>query len=228
MTDSGFAAATAVAACIAIGYVSGSLPFALWLGRWWRGVDVRASGSGNLGATNVYRTLGPSVGIPVLLLDIAKGALPVWLVPRSALAHAFPGGPEWCGIAVGLAAILGHMWTFLAGFRGGKGVATTVGVLLALAPWAFLAFVATFFATLAATRFVSLGSILGAVAFVVVLPFTRPGGAASPTFVFGLLVAALIVVRHRANIRRLRAGTESRLVLRRGPGAGAGGGAPAP
>lgn len=216
MTDSGFAAVAGAAACVAIGYVCGSLPFALWLGRWWRGVDVRSAGSGNLGATNVYRTLGPAVGIPVLLLDIAKGALPVWGVPGLGIAARFPGGAEWCAIAVGLAAIMGHMWTFLAGFRGGKGVATTVGVLLALAPAAFLAFVIVFCITLWATRFVSLGSILGAVAFAIALPFTHPGGASSPTFLFGLVVALLIVARHRTNIRRLLEGTESRLVFRRG------------
>jgi glycerol-3-phosphate acyltransferase PlsY len=224
MTDNGIAAAASLAASVAIGYVSGSLPFALWLGRWWRGVDVRTTGSGNLGATNVYRALGPSVGIPVLLLDVSKGALPVWLVPGLALAARFPGGAEWCGIAVGLAAILGHMWTFLAAFRGGKGVATTVGVLLALAPMAFLAFVLVFFTTLFATRFVSLGSILGAVAFAVVLPFTRAGGASSPTFFFGVLVAALIIARHRSNIERLLRGTESRLALRRGAGGDTGSG----
>lgn len=223
MTGPGIAAAAGAAACVAIGYVCGSLPWALWLGRWWRGVDVRTSGSGNLGATNVYRTLGPAVGIPVLLLDITKGALPVWLVPGLPLAARFPGGAEWCAIAVGLAAILGHMWTFLAGFRGGKGVATTVGVLLALAPAAFLAFAVVFFVTLLASRFVSLGSILGAVAFAIVLPLTHAGGASSPTFLFGLLVAVLIVARHRANIGRLLDGTESRLQFRRGAPGGEGG-----
>jgi glycerol-3-phosphate acyltransferase PlsY len=202
--------------------VSGSLPFALWLGRWRRGVDVRTLGSGNLGATNVYRTLGPSVGIPVLLLDVTKGALPVLLVSRSALGAAFPGGPEWAAIATGFAAILGHMWTFLAGFKGGKGVATTVGVLLALAPVAFLAFVLVFFAVLGVTRFVSLGSILGALAFATAIPFTQARGIASPTFVFGALVAVLIVVRHRANIGRLLNGTESRLHFRPGAGRAAG------
>jgi glycerol-3-phosphate acyltransferase PlsY len=222
MTESGITPAVSSAACVIIGYLCGSLPFALWLGRWWRGVDVRTLGSGNLGATNVYRTLGPSVGIPVLLLDIAKGALPVWLVPGLALASRFPGGPEWCAITVGLSAILGHMWTFLARFRGGKGVATTVGVLLSLAPLAFLAFVTVFVVILASTRFVSLGSILGAIAFAVVLPFTRAAGVASPSFLFGLLVAVLIIARHRANIGRLLKGTESRLVLRRPAGAGTG------
>ncbi len=222
MTDSALGAATSVAFCVILGYVCGSLPFALWLGRWWRGVDVRSAGSGNLGATNVYRTLGPAVGIPVLLLDVSKGAIPVWTLPRLAPAAHFPGGMEWCAIAVGLAAILGHMFTFLAGFRGGKGVATTVGALLSLAPLAFLAFVVVFFATLLATRFVSLGSILGALAFAVALPFTRAGGIASPTFVFGVLVAVLIILRHRPNIERLLRGTESRLSFRRTPGAGNG------
>jgi glycerol-3-phosphate acyltransferase PlsY len=221
MNDTGLAPAASAAACALIGYVSGSLPFALWLGRAWRGIDVRTVGSGNLGATNVYRTLGPAVGVPVLLLDIAKGALPVWLVPGLGIAARFPGGAEWCGVTVGLAAILGHMFTFLAGFRGGKGVATTVGVLLALAPPAFLAFVLVFLATLLTTRFVSLGSILGALAFAIALPFTHAGGVASPTFLLGMLVAALIVMRHRANIGRLLRGTESRLEFRRGAGSGA-------
>lgn len=216
MSDSEIPPALAAILALAIGYVCGSLPFALWLGRWWRGIDVRASGSGNLGATNVYRTLGPSVGIPVLLLDVSKGALPVFLVSRSSLGAGFPGGPEWAAIATGLAAILGHMWTFLAGFRGGKGVATTVGVLLALAPLAFLAFLLTFAVVLAGTRFVSLGSILGAFAFVIAIPFAESRGIASPTFAFGCLVAVLIVVRHRANIARLLQGTESRLELRPG------------
>ena len=98
----------AVAACLAIGYACGSLPWGLWLPRVLKGVDVRTLGSGNLGATNVYRTLGPPLGVAVLLLDAAKGALPVWLVPRLGLAAAFPGGAEWCRIVVGSAAVLGH------------------------------------------------------------------------------------------------------------------------
>ncbi len=134
--------ALAVLSCVAIAYLSGSLPWGLWIGRFARGVDIRTLGSGNLGATNVYRSLGPGLGVLTLLLDIAKGALPVWLLPHAAFAAAFPGGPEWCGLAVGFAAVAGHVWTFLAGFKGGKGVATTAGVLLALAPAAFGVFVA--------------------------------------------------------------------------------------
>ena len=88
---------TSLVVVLALGYLSGSLPWGLWLGRWLRGVDVRTVGSRNLGATNVYRSLGPGIGIAVLMLDIAKGALPVWFVPAQALAAGFPGGPECDG-----------------------------------------------------------------------------------------------------------------------------------
>lgn len=202
--------------CVLAGYVSGSLPWGLWLGRWLKGVDVRTLGSRNLGATNVYRTLGPGIGVAVLLLDIAKGALPVWLVPASALATAFPGGREWCALTVALAAVAGHVWTFLAGFKGGKGVATTVGVLLALSPPAFGVFVAVFIACVAVTRFISLGSILGSVAFAVALAFRAPGGWRSPTFGFGVLIALLVIARHRENIQRLASGTERRFSFKGG------------
>jgi glycerol-3-phosphate acyltransferase PlsY len=163
----------------------------------------------------VFRSLGRGLGIATLLLDIAKGALPVWIVPRLPFAAAFPGGPEVCALATGFAAIAGHVWTCFAGFRGGKGVATTVGVLLALSPLAFLAFVLVFFATVAVSRFISLGSILGAIAFAVALGVTGRGGVKSPTFVFGVLVAVLVIVRHHANIGRLFAGTERRFTWRR-------------
>ena len=129
--------ALALGVSIGVGYLSGSLPWGLWLGRWVRGVDVRTLGSRNLGATNVYRSLGALLGITTLVLDVAKGALPVALVPGLALTGAFPGGLEWCRVAIAVAAVSGHVWTCFAGFRGGKGVATTVGVLLALAPVSF-------------------------------------------------------------------------------------------
>src|SRR5206468_199215 len=158
------------------------------------------------------------LGIATLLLDVMKGALPVWIVPRLALAAAFPGGRDTAALAVGLAAILGHVWTFLAGFKGGKGVATTVGVLLALSPLAFLAFVSVFAVTVAATRFISLGSILGALSFAVALAWSAPGGAHGLTFGFGVVVALLVIARHRDNIRRLLAGTERRFEWGRGAG----------
>jgi glycerol-3-phosphate acyltransferase PlsY len=205
----------ALVVALASGYACGSLPWGLWLGRLLRGVDVRTLGSRNLGATNVYRTLGPAIGIPVLLLDIAKGALPTWLVPQWSLAAGFPGGPEWCRLAVGLAAVLGHVFSMFTGFKGGKGVATTVGVLLALAPPAFGAFVLVFVATVATSRFISLGSILGSIAFAVTLGFTAPGGVRSPTFGFGLLIALVVILRHHDNIRRLLRGEERRFSWKR-------------
>ncbi len=201
---------------LALGFASGALPWGLWLGRWLRGVDVRTLGSRNLGATNVYRTLGPGIGVPVLLLDIGKGALPTWLVPGLPLAAGFPGGPEWCRLAVGLAAVLGHVFTPFASFRGGKGVATTVGVLLALSPAAFGVFVAVFVTAVAVTRYISVGSILGSVAFAATLGLTAPGGWRSATFAFGVAIAAVVVLRHRDNIRRLLRGEERRFSLRGG------------
>lgn len=208
--------ALAVTLSLVLGYLSGSLPWGLWLGRWVRGVDVRTLGSRNLGATNVYRSLGPALGIVTLVLDIAKGALPVALIPRLAMTQAFPGGREWCMMAVGIAAVAGHMWTCFAGFRGGKGVATTVGVLLALAPVAFAVFAAVFVATVALTRYISLGSVLGSLAFAVALAMVGRGGVRSPSFVLGAVLAVLVIVRHRENLARLARGTERRFSFKGG------------
>src|SRR4051812_29941121 len=112
---------------VAIGYVCGALPFGLWVGWIFRRVDIRTLGSGNLGATNVYRSLGPGLGWLTLLLDATKGAVPVLLASHLPGAAALPGGVEAARILAGLAAVAGHVWTFLAGFKGGKGVATTAG-----------------------------------------------------------------------------------------------------
>ena len=211
------AAMSALSIAIGLGYLSGSLPWGLWLGRAMRGVDVRTLGSKNLGATNVYRSLGPAVGVPVLLLDVAKGALPTWLGPGLAACAAFPGGPEWCRLAVAAAAVLGHMFTVFAGFRGGKGVATSAGVLLALSPAAFAASLIVFVVTVALSRYISLGSMLGATACAITLGLTHAGGFRSPTFVFGALLAAAVIVRHKDNIARLARGEERRFSFKRSP-----------
>lgn len=218
MTEIPIAPVLAPIACVLIAYLVGAVPTGLWLGRLQRGVDVRTLGSGNLGATNVYRSLGAGIGIATLVLDAAKGALPVALLPGSTLGAGFPGGAEWCRLGVGFAAIAGHVWTVFAGFRGGKGVATTAGVLLALSPPAFGAFAGVFVAAVAATRWISLGSILGSVAFAVALGLASPGGVGSPTFAFGVVIAALVILRHRDNIGRLLAGTERRFSFHRGSG----------
>lgn len=205
-----------LAACLGLSYLSGAMPWGLWLGQLLRGVDVRRTGSGNLGATNVYRSLGPAIGVTTLVLDIAKGALPVALLPSSALGADFPGGTAWSPLACGLAAVLGHIFTVFAGFKGGKGVATTAGVLLALSPPAFGVFAVLFIASVAITRWISLGSILGSVGFAVTLVWLSPAGVRSPTAVFGIAVAVLVIFRHRDNIGRLLRGEERRFELRGG------------
>jgi len=206
-----------VVAAVALGYLSGALAWGLWIGRVFRGIDVRQHGSKNLGATNVYRVLGPGLGIATLVLDILKGALPVRFIPAHPAMDAFPGGRDACAVTVGLAAVVGHVWTCFTGFKGGKGVATTVGVLLALAPAAFGVFTAVFVATVAITRYVSLGSVLGSVGFVVALAAWAPGGVRSPAFVVGGLLALLVIVRHRENLQRLARGEERRFSFKGGP-----------
>jgi len=131
-------------------------------------------------------------------------------------AAADPFALEIGRVVAGIAAVAGHVWTFLAGFKGGKGVATTVGVLLALSPAAFGIFVAVFVLTLALTRYVSLGSTLGAIAFVVALWRLQPAGVKSPAFALGVALALLIVWRHRDNYARLARGEERRFALRGG------------
>ena len=209
------AALGAVVLAAGLGYLSGSIPWGLWIGQWLRNIDVREHGSRNLGATNVYRVLGPGLGLLTLVLDVLKGAMPVFLVPALSQMDAFPGGEEWCAVTVALAAVLGHVFTAFAGFRGGKGVATTVGVLMALAPLAFAVFAVAFVVTLALTRYVSLASTVGAVTFCIAMLFIAPRGASSPIFLLGLVLAGLVVLRHRDNYRRLARGEERRFSFRR-------------
>jgi glycerol-3-phosphate acyltransferase PlsY len=200
-----------------IGYVSGACPWGLWLGLVFKGVDVRTVGSKNMGATNVYRSLGPALGVTTLLLDAAKGAIPVWLA--TSMYGRITGSPwfaETCGVVAGLGAVLGHVFSFWTGFRGGKGVATTAGVLLALAPLAFAAFAVVFVVTVAVTRYISLGSTLGSLAFLAALIATTTAPATSPRVWLGAVLVALIVWRHRENYARLARGEERRFSLRSG------------
>ena len=182
------------AGLVALGYLSGSIPFGLILVRAVRGVDVRAQGSGNIGATNVARVAGKGLGVLVLVLDALKGSLPVLLAravdPR-------PLVPE----AVGLAAFVGHVAPPWLGFRGGKGVATALGVLAVLAPWAALAGAVTYGIVLAAVRISSVVSLLAglvAVAVAWLAPGTPPAAAALTSVLF-----AAMLWTHRGNIGRL-------------------------
>jgi glycerol-3-phosphate acyltransferase PlsY len=190
---------------LALAYASGSLPFAYMAGAI-KGVDLRKQGSGNLGATNVFRVLGWKIGLVVFLLDALKGALPVLL-----LAPRIEGttNPTLWAIACGVAAIAGHVRPVFLTFRkGGKGVATAAGVFFALAPLPMLATFALFVAVVLATGYVSLGSLLSAVVLPTQLLITQ--GPGSPLFVVSLSVAAFVFWTHRANIGRLRRGEEHR------------------
>lgn len=193
------------ALALALSYVSGSLPFA-WLAGKAAGVDLRQQGSGNLGATNVFRVLGWKIGIAVFLADALKGALPVLLLPPRI---ASPMNPTLWAIACGVAAIAGHVRPLFLRFRkGGKGVATAAGVFFALAPVPMLVTFAVFVAVVLASGYVSLGSLLSAVVLPSLLLLTQ--GARSPLFIVSIVIATFVFWTHRANIGRLRRGEEHR------------------
>jgi glycerol-3-phosphate acyltransferase PlsY len=188
-----------------LAYAVGSVPFALFVARWFGTRDLRVEGSGNLGATNVARTSGLAAGVLVALLDVAKGACGVlaaalltrWDVPSTATAA--------------VSAVVGHVYPVWTGFHGGKGVAAGFGAFAVLEPLAAFAAFGVFLLGAAATRYMSVGSVLAA--------FTLPlaayaAGSGTPIIVAALLTAGLVIVRHRSNVARLLAGTERRLGAR--------------
>ncbi len=200
---------------VLVAYVVGATPFGYLAGKL-RGLDIRQHGSGNIGATNALRVLGKPVGISVLVLDLLKGLLPVLI------AMAVSERPA-VQIATALAAILGHNYTFWLRFKGGKGIATTAGAILAIMPWALLAAVIAWVGVFLATRYVSVASITAAL----VVPATLVvQGLVSGVWVpailgFAVVAAALAVWKHRGNIARLRRGEENRFGSREAPDAGA-------
>ncbi len=196
-----------VALWLLAAYVLGATPTAYLAGRMVRGIDLREHGSRNLGATNVYRVLGWAWAIPVALIDIAKGAIPVALFLRWA------GNEPWLAIAVGIAAVLGHMFSPYVGFKGGKGVATAAGMFVALAPLAVAIALPVWGLSLWLTGYVSLSSMVAATTFPLLVRLTRPDAVA--TLWASVALAALIVFSHRGNIRRLVAGTENRFRTRK-------------
>lgn len=191
------------AIAVVVAYLLGSIPFA-YLAGLTHGIDIRTVGSRNAGATNVFRTLGRRIGVAVMALDIAKGAVAV------VVAELLTDSP-WPVIAAG-AAILGHVFPVWLRFRGGKGVAVAGGAVLALAPVPALITIAIWFVLVALTRYVSVGSIAAAVAFPLLVTLF---GEDTPTVVFAIAAGTAVVLKHRANIRRLLNGTELRLELGR-------------
>lgn len=196
-----------LALALAVAYLVGAIPMSWIVARLGAGVDLRAVGSGNLGATNLYRTLGWKYAIPAGLFDMTKGAVPTLLLPGRI------GSATWLPWAVGGAAVVGHVFSVFVRFRGGKGVATAGGVVLALAPIPTLIAFAVWATVVKVTGYVSLGSMLGALVFPIGAWIV---GGSNPWVVpVGTLLAAFIVFTHRANLTRLLAGTEHRFGRRR-------------
>lgn len=196
---------------VAGGYLSGSIPFGYLAGKM-KGIDIRQHGSGNIGATNAIRVLGKGIGIPVFILDLLKGWVPVFLA-KLWLTRIAPDQQAIIStgaVLTGFACTLGHMFTFWLGGKGGKGIATTAGVLLGFAPIAMLGALAAWLAVFFPTRYVSLASLTSAVAVpaVMAIEMAREGQWDAVKLAFGLVVMVLVFIRHRSNISRLMAGTE--------------------
>lgn len=187
-----------------LAYALGATPTSFWVGKAAFGADLRTQGSGNLGATNTFRVLGWKAALPVAMVDVLKGWLPVWLFPQLDRVATW----EWT-LAYAGAAVLGHVFSFWVGFKGGKGIATSAGALLGLAPWGVLLALAAWLGVVFTTRIVSLGSLAAAVVLplsLLVLP--HEGGDA--LLLFTLALALFVFWSHRSNIGRLLRGEEHR------------------
>lgn len=198
---------------LALAYVAGATPTSHMVGKGVYGTDLRTKGSGNLGGTNTFRVLGWKAALPVIVVDIFKGWLPVWYFPQ------IHGDLPWSwALAYGGAAILGHVFSFWVGFKGGKGIATSGGVFLAVAPMALLLSLAAWLVAVVGTRIASVGSLTAALVLPVVVYFTpHEGGAVTFWFTVGLTV--FVIWSHRSNIGRLMRGEESS--FRKSPHSGA-------
>lgn len=187
---------------ILFAYLLGAVPTGLVLGRAVKNIDVRKEGSGNIGTTNVWRVLGWKLGVTTLLLDVGKALVAVLIFP-SLVMGVLPAFP----VLVGAAVLLGNFFNIFLGGRGGKGAATSLGVFLGLAPIPMVITFAVFGVVVGTTRIVSLGSITGAVLLPILVALLHGVGA---LFVMTLIIATLVIVKHRANIGRLLSGTEPR------------------
>ena len=195
---------------ILIAYVLGSIPNALWVGKTFKNIDVREHGSKNTGSTNAARVLGAKLGIFTLILDILKGALPTYLgiVLGANLLTRITGIDKLDIIVIGMAAILGHTFSLFLKFKGGKAVATTLGVFLVLVPYAILILLVVFFVIFGLTKYVSLASIVSAVALPITVYLTTRH---IPLTILGIIIGLLVIIKHKKNIKRLINETESKL-----------------
>lgn len=199
---------------IVLAYLIGSIPTAVWISRWFFSIDIREYGSGNAGATNTYRVLGSKWGTLVMIIDMLKGlaATSLYLLIPYYLTHESDYDRTNLMIGLGLAAVLGHIFPIWADFRGGKGVATLFGMILAIQPVVAVCCVGVFLLVLYLTRFVSLSSILASVAFAVFILYIFD---AHETLyrAFAIAVALLVILTHQKNITRLLKGNESKVPI---------------
>lgn len=200
-----------------LAYLLGSVPTAVWIGQTFYKIDVREYGSGNAGATNTFRVLGKKAGIPVMLIDILKGFAATNLAYFAVMGTVFAGKPHSVifinyELAFGIAAVMGHLFPVFAGFRGGKGVATLCGMILAIHLQAALLCIVLFVVVLLLTRYVSLSSITAGFVYLIGVTFIFPGGPIG-IVIYGMCICALILVTHQRNIERLLHGKESKVNL---------------
>ncbi len=198
---------------ILLSYLAGSIPTSIIMSKLTRGIDIREHGSGNAGATNVIRVLGWKIGIVVIIVDVGKGVLATLLISKLRIDQA-PISDNLVQIIAGLSAVLGHIWTIFAGFKGGKGVGTAAGMLFSLYPIAGLICLIIFGTVLLTGRYVSVASMSAAVSLPIVILILNNFFKYSITkelFCFAILMALLIVFTHRSNIKRLVKGEENRI-----------------
>lgn len=200
--------------CLAViaTYFLGSVPASVWVGKYFYGVDVREHGSKNAGATNTFRVLGKRAGIPVLFFDILKGWAAVKLANFAATETISDTAYTNLQLALGLAAVIGHIFPLYVGFRGGKGIATLLGVVLALSPQAAGLCIVLFLSVLLITNYVSLSSMIASVAFPVIIIIIQKNTIPSLT-IFSIVVAILVLFTHQKNIERLLSNSESKVHL---------------
>ncbi len=196
---------------IILAYLIGSIPTAVWFSKSLYGMDIREHGSMNAGATNTFRVLGKRIGSQVLAIDILKGVAAV-LIYRILDVH--PSIPmPMMEVSLGVAAVIGHLFPIWADFRGGKGVATTLGMILAINPLLALALIGVFLFVLVTTNYVSLGSVLAALVFPIFIFATYTGDSFIALKVFAVMISLLVVYKHQKNIQRLLQGTENKIFL---------------
>lgn len=196
-----------------LGYLLGSIPSAVWFGKWWHNIDVREYGSGNAGATNVFRVLGKKTGFTVLIVDILKGVLAASLprfIPQ--ILDIELDGYEMLNMCIlgGLAAVVGHLYPVFAGFKGGKGVATMLGIMLALQTVPTLISAAVFLVVWFSFHYISLASMCGGIVFPIAYIFLS-ANKTIPMTIVAFVLPLVLIYTHRSNIKKLMIGTENKM-----------------